>query len=137
MAITYGDIDLGSGSIRIDKAATAPSETVTVKTTKAGTVRVLKVKDANLDLLREAIGTPGPSAHFVIDGGRKPIRPAIITERFSQVRKLAKLRPGITFHTLRHAWATGCLVGGMSLHDVAHLGGWKSVDMVARVYGHA
>lgn len=137
VALQWADVDLAAGTVRIAKAATAPTQAVTIKATKTATVRTVKLAGANRVLLRQQLGKPGPAHSYIIDGGDEPIRPAILTDRFTKVRKLAKIKPGTTFHGLRHAWATTLLAAGLPLHDVAALGGWRSVAMVASVYGHA
>lgn len=51
--------------------------------------------------------------------------------------KKAKARAGvnITFHELRHTWATRMLEAGMPEAQVAHFGGWTSTRML-KVYSH-
>lgn len=42
---------------------------------------------------------------------------------------------GITWHTLRHTWASWAVQGGMPLPVLKELGGWATMDMVMR-YAH-
>ncbi|MBS0416690.1 MAG: site-specific integrase [Proteobacteria bacterium] len=43
---------------------------------------------------------------------------------------------GVTFHTLRHAWASWNTQAGTPLRILQELGGWASIDMPAQHYGH-
>ena len=82
-----------------------------------------------------ALGQPGPADTYVIDGGIEPVRPNVITDRFTSVRGLAHLR-GVTFHSLRHFYGTSLLNAGVSSHDAA-AGVWATPRMLMEVYGHA
>lgn len=42
----------------------------------------------------------------------------------------------VTFHTLRHTFASWLVMRGVDLFTVATLMGHSSIDMVVRVYGH-
>lgn len=53
---------------------------------------------------------------------------------FKDAVKAAKLEP-LRWHDLRHTWASWAVQGGVSLHEVMLLGGWKSLAMVQR-YAH-
>ena len=48
----------------------------------------------------------------------------------------AKQTPKITWHCLRHTWATRLIQRGADVKTLQELGGWKSIDMVMR-YAHA
>lgn len=42
----------------------------------------------------------------------------------------------VTFHTLRHTFASWLIMGGVDLFTVSKLMGHSSIDMVNRIYGH-
>jgi integrase len=48
----------------------------------------------------------------------------------------AKLTPPITFHGMRHTWASHAVMNGVPLIVVARNLGHKDTRMVERVYGH-
>ena len=50
--------------------------------------------------------------------------------------KRAGIKP-LTFHAMRHGFATAALQAGINPVDVAKLGGWKSPQHVFATYGHA
>jgi len=54
---------------------------------------------------------------------------------FARAVKLAGLPKGITFHTLRHTWASFHAMAGTPLLTLQQLGGWRSLSMVNR-YAH-
>lgn len=43
---------------------------------------------------------------------------------------------GATFHSLRHTWAAWHIMAGTPLYDLMVLGGWSSLAMLQRTYGH-
>lgn len=53
---------------------------------------------------------------------------------FNQAKEDARL-PWVTFHTLRHTWASWHVQAGTPLAVMKELGGWHSMDMVMR-YAH-
>jgi integrase len=60
---------------------------------------------------------------------------ANISHRFPAWVKLAQLPGKMSFHTLRHTWASRLVMEGVDLLTVKELGGWKDLAMVQR-YAH-
>src|SRR5262249_13794424 len=50
--------------------------------------------------------------------------------------KRAKIKPAMSFHGLRHTWASLAVMGGMPLMIVARNLGHADTRMVERFYGH-
>ena len=73
-------------------------------------------------MLRKASGEPFRASHQ-----RRPLAEAV---------KRAKIQPAISFHGLRHTWASLSVMGGMPLMVVARNLGHADIRMVERHYGH-
>lgn len=43
---------------------------------------------------------------------------------------------GATFHSLRHTWAAWHIMAGTPLYDLMAMGGWTSLTMLQKTYGH-
>lgn len=43
---------------------------------------------------------------------------------------------GATFHSLRHTWAAWHIMAGTPLYDLMVMGGWTSLAMLQKTYGH-
>lgn len=56
-------------------------------------------------------------------------------DKFTRAKIIAGLADDVTFHTLRHTWASHAAMNGMPLLKLQKLGGWSSLDMVLR-YSH-
>jgi integrase len=68
------------------------------------------------------------------NGKTERIPMATIGEAYQRAVTRAKL-PGITWHTLRHTWASWHVMNGTPLEVLQKLGGWSSFDLVLR-YAH-
>jgi integrase len=58
-----------------------------------------------------------------------------VSHRFPEWVKDAKLTGIVSFHTLRHTFASRLVMAGVDLLTVQSLGGWKDLAMVQR-YAH-
>jgi site-specific recombinase XerD len=57
------------------------------------------------------------------------------TAAFMKARERANLPKEVNWHTLRHTFASWAVQGGVTLHELMQLGGWRSYSMVLR-YTH-
>lgn len=57
------------------------------------------------------------------------------TAAFMKARARAKLPASINWHTLRHTFASWAVQGGVTLHELMQLGGWRTYSSVLR-YAH-
>jgi integrase len=91
------------------------------------------VPDAELPVLRELLSSPGP---WLIAHPDDPEQPFPIKNWYRTVFRRAVreagLSPTITWHTLRHTWATRLLEAGGDARQVQEAGGWSSLRMVER-----
>jgi integrase len=58
-----------------------------------------------------------------------------VSHRFPALAREAKLPGVVTFHTLRHTFASRLVMAGVDLLTVKALGGWNRLEMVER-YSH-
>ena len=58
------------------------------------------------------------------------------TQPITETCQRARIEPVITFHVLRHTWASLSVMAGVPLHVVARNLGHTDTKMVERVYGH-
>jgi integrase len=133
-ALKWSDINLRRGTVVIERAVTEVQGKISIKGTKTGEERIARVEGRNLAVLVAVLGRPGPADTYVIGGAKKPINPGKLSDGFTSVRGLAKVR-GVTFHSLCKYWATAMLDAGVPVHAVAKAGGWKSERMLLEVYG--
>jgi len=56
-------------------------------------------------------------------------------ENLQQFLDFTTIDPGLTFHDLRHTWASWHVMGGTPLDVLRQLGGWADMTMVLR-YAH-
>lgn len=133
-ALLWGDLDLESGRVRIERQVVEVAGAMTIEPTKTGAQYIARLSKSDLAVLVHVLGVPGPSNTYVINGGTEPVRPDVLTDRFTSVRRDANV-PGVTFHSLRHFWSSAKLAGGVPVHDVAE-GRWTSTRMVLDTYGH-
>lgn len=82
-------------------------------------------------ILREVLGDH-PTHVFTYKG--EPIK-RIHPRNFKRFCESIGLE-GVTFHTTRHTFAAWHLMNGTSIYDLAKLGGWSSVKMLEKTYGH-
>jgi integrase len=70
-----------------------------------------------------------------MDDGRA-IDPAYVTRLFQKLRKAGEPLPELTFHGLRHSFASLMLSSGVELAVVSKLLGHSSLSITSDVYSH-
>ncbi len=125
-SLTWGAVDMDHGLI-------------TLLDTKSGRTRTLSMTDD----VKAAFTTMGPGSNgelvFPSNNGKKIM---VISQSFPRAVKQAGLNDGITdrrqrvtFHTLRHSFASWLVMEGVSLYQVKELLGHASLAMTER-YSH-
>ena len=66
---------------------------------------------------------------------REKLNEEYVSKRFLYYRRLARLPDGITFHNLRHTYASWLVIAGVDLYRVKELLGHKSIESTMR-YSH-
>jgi len=149
-ALLWSDFDLEMGTVRIEKSLSQVGSDLAVKSTKTDRGRSVSLDARAVALLKnhqrwqrslsDAAESPLVKDPYVLSNnanGARPIEPSKITDRFTALRKAAKVRPGVRFHDLRHAHVTQLLSAGVDATTVANRVGHASTRMTLDRYGHA
>jgi len=123
--VIVGDFDANNSTLKVSSAkGRGVSKTHYVNLTSEGVsfFRKLAVGRARTELLLcRKDGTPWLASHQA-----RPMREACVR---------AGIEPAVSFHLLRHTWASLTIMGGASLLIVARNLGHADTRMVERVYG--
>jgi integrase len=117
------DFNPDAGTLAVRKSKTGKPRHVVLTDEGDELFAAMTAARAGTDLiLRRADGKPWGASHQA-----RPMREAC--ER-------AKIKPHISFHGLRHTWASHAVMGGMPLMVVARNLGHADTRMVEKHYGH-
>jgi integrase len=109
--------------------------TLTIRKSKTSKVRHVVLTDEGVAFFREiTAGRSGTDIIFVQSGGRK--WSTLYRNEMRDANRRANLSPPITFHGLRHSWASLSIMAGMPLVVVAQNLGHVDTTMCERFYGH-
>lgn len=114
-----------------------PYPLLPLKNSRRRPSRVVPAPAYVLEALSEHLRRYGPGERdllFTAAGGG-PATSSAIRSAFQAARKRVGLPASVTFHDLRHGYASEMLAQGLSTVEVAELIG-DTVTMVERVYGH-
>lgn len=100
---------------------------------KAGKDIRVPLNETARAVLRDQIGRHDRFV-FVNSKGADRIK-QISTRHWRKILERAGLDQDVTFHILRHTWASWHVMNGTSLHELMELGGWSTLAMVQR-YAH-
>ena len=137
-ALTWSQIDLDRRLIFVDRSHSGP--------TKSGTKRHIPIMSPLLPVLRQwrlrgfnPLVFPNGAGNQYDENGR------IFTEVLHRVIEQGGFEPVVdstgvtkrylTFHGLRHTFASHFMMNGGDLFKLQKIGGWKSTEMVMR-YSH-
>jgi len=73
---------------------------------------------------------------YVLTGTYTPVEPRTLQQRFSTILKKAGL-PKVTYHSLRHAFATNCVRAGFDVKTLSEILGHASVSTTLNRYVHS
>ena len=122
-AMTAGSLD-----VHTDRLYVAPA--------KSNWARWLALPDEGVELFRELSDGRDPNdPMFVREGGAR-WKPSAIQALMVQARRKARLDDGVTFHTLRHTYASYLVMAGASLLAVMKLLGHADIRLVVQCYAH-
>jgi integrase len=121
--LTVADFNLDSGTVAILVSKSGKPRHVVLTEEGAAFFRQLCVGHAGDEfLLRKSNGKPWGASHQI---------PLMV-----QACERAKIKPPITFHGLRHTWASLTVMAGAPLMVVAENLGHADTRMVQKFYGH-
>ncbi len=133
----WEDVDLVRRLITVRRSFENP--------TKSGRVRHVPILDALLPVLREwrlrndlPIVFPNNAAK-IFQPSARPFQETLhlVLEKagFARIQLGGRSVPFLTFHGMRHTWASHWMMKGGSIFKLQRIGGWKSFAMVQR-YAH-
>lgn len=156
LALRWGDLDTDRATLTIHAVISAGLDGVQVREgTKTGEARTIAVSPVTLARLAEhrtwvglnlaaAGASVAPSAEdYIFSGGvgsrrtpvdGKPWRPDSASRRFRNLKAIAKVRPEIDLHGLRHTMITELLVAGVDPRTVMGRAGHSSPTVTMTVY---
>jgi integrase len=113
-----------------------PSGTVHVRKSKSGKPRHIVLTEEGIAFFRQTcVGRAGGELMFYRDSGA-PWMPSQQGRFMSEAVTRAKISPPISFHGLRHTWASLSVMNGVPLMIVAKNLGHADTAMVEKHYGH-
>ena len=121
LALTWDRVDLRK------RRAWIPGEDM-----KAGRTLGVPLSREAVKVLRK-LKTLNPNGSWVFQWKGEPVDDCN-GAAFQKACKRARLE-GLRWHDLRHTFAAWAVQGGVTLHELMHLGGWSSYSMVLR-YAH-
>jgi integrase len=147
-ALRWSDVDLGRGSVRIERSLAQAGSELIPKVTKTGGGRTVALDRAITILKRQqgwqrelsaSAGSPLADDPYVLSdnaNGGCPIEPNRITDRFRTLCRRADIS-SVRFHDLRHANITQLIAGGVDARTVSARAGHASTRMTLDRYAHA
>lgn len=76
------------------------------------------------------------SNHYILSDSIRVIEPRTLQNRFKSMLKKANL-PSVTYHSLRHMFATNCLQAGFDIKTLSEILGHASVETTLNRYVHS
>lgn len=147
VALRWGDVDLNSGSLRIEQSAVRVAGRSVVGPPKSASgSRVVAIDDETarrlhwhgcrqrLELARTTGTLLRPDLVFTTPAGDR-LDPAYVSRRFDRLVTQHGL-PRIRLHDLRHTSASIGLASGESLVEVSRRLGHSSITVTADIYAH-
>ena len=137
-ALTWADVDLLKGSVRISKSMASD---LRIGPTKSRRARAVTVSPETLECLRRlsAVVPGGADAPLFVNVNDRlsAVGPAMLAgKEFKAIVTLSNVKP-IKFHGLRHTCATLLLAAGVPVNYVSERLGHQDPAITLRIYAHA
>lgn len=110
--------------------------TITVRLSKSGKARHIVLTDEGMVLFRALTAGKSGDALILVRSAGEAWGEAHQKRPMDNAVKHAKIAPTISFHGLRHTWASLSVMAGMPLMVVARNLGHSDTKMVEKHYGH-
>jgi len=142
-ALKWSDIDLEKRIIAVrhtmlrikcgDNDSTAKTKLIVTSPKSAASVREIPLPDFIVPLLTAL--KSGDSNYF-LSAACKPVEPRTMQNRFKNILKKLGIAP-VTFHSLRHLFATNCISIGFDVKTLSEILGHSSVEITLNRYVHS
>jgi integrase len=114
----------------------ADSGTLNIRTSKSGQGRHVVVNDEGADLFKSmAAGKAGDALLLIKDDGMQWAK-SHQARPMAEACERASIKPGVSFHILRHTYASLAVMNGAPLMVIARNLGHADTRMVEKHYGH-
>ena len=137
--LKWEDIDFKKGCISVNKTVerislgNGKTKVVVGDPKTESSIRKVYVPTFIIELLKDHKKS---SELFVLSGKLRPTEPRTLQYRFEKVLKKAGIRK-MTFHSLRHTYATLCIEKGMDIKTLSELLGHSDVKTTLNTYVHS
>ena len=138
--LKWDDIDFNTKTVQIRRTIqrlandSGYTELVEQKPKTIASFRILPLSDYWIEILKEE--TMQKKSNYVFGTNGKCIEPRLLSYHFERIAKQANIND-VTFHTLRHSFATRCLEMGIKVTSISALLGHSSTKMTLDVYTHS
>ena len=111
----------------------AASGTVAIRQTKSGRARHAVLTDEGIQLFKR-LAAGHNNGDLIFENNGSPWKAS--QRPMADACKRARIEPAVSFHILRHTWASHAVMNGMPLMVVAKNLGHSDTRMVEKHYGH-
>jgi integrase len=112
------------------------SGTIHVRTSKSGKGRHVVLNDEGVALFKSFAAGKAGNAVLITKADGSPWKAAHQARPMAAACERARIVPPVSFHVLRHTWASLAVMAGAPLMVVARNLGYADTRMVERHYGH-
>ena len=140
-ALKWGNIDLEKRTLTIKNTvqriksidgSTATKLIITLPKSNSS-VRKIPLPDFIIPILRNLKGN---NDYYILSGTRAIIEPRTMQYRFKHILSDLNL-PNVSFHSLRHGFATTCIALGFDVKTLSEILGHSSVEITLNRYVHS
>lgn len=140
-ALKWGNIDLEKRTLTIKNTvqriksidgSTATKLIITLPKSNSS-VRKIPLPDFIIPILRNFKGN---NDYYILSGTRAIIEPRTMQYRFKHILSDLNL-PNVSFHSLRHGFATTCIALGFDVKTLSEILGHSSVEITLNRYVHS
>ena len=96
-------------------------------------IREIPIPACMMPMLRAYAGN---AEEYVLSGSKKPVEPRTMQYRFAKILRDLGL-PSVHFHSLRHAFASGCIALGFDVKTLSEILGHSSIELTLNRYVHS
>jgi len=110
--------------------------TVHVRTSKSGKGRHIVLGDEGVAVFKSLVTSKSGEMRLLVKSDGTAWTKSLQARPMAEACKRAKIEPEISFHVLRHTWASLAVMAGVPLLVVARNLGHADTRMVEKHYGH-
>ena len=136
--LMWGDIDFDKSILTVRRTVqriltdTHKTRIIADTPKSRSSQRTIPIPKFILKLLRDSRSNDN---YYILSGSNHIIEPRTLQRRFKSILKKADL-PSVSYHSLRHAFATNCLQAGFDVKTLSEILGHASVETTLNRYVH-